>query len=69
MTNTLTTGALHQQHFTTPGHAIRAQTHAIQRDADHRTRRVAFHVTLCAVLCQHRRDMGMVVLHGNGADP
>jgi hypothetical protein len=62
-------GAIDQQHFTAPGSAVRAQAHAIQRDADHRARRVAFLDVSCAMFGQHRRDMGVVVLHGNGADP
>jgi hypothetical protein len=53
-----TAGAIYQQHVTAPCGVVRAQPHAIERDADH----WAIHV----VLSQHGGDVGVVVLHGDG---
>ena len=64
VTQPLKTLAVYQQDLAAPGQAIGAQTHAVQRYAKHRVH----HVVKCAVLGQHCCDMGVVVLHCNGAD-
>ena len=49
------------KHFTAPGFAVSAETHAVKRDAAGRT---------CdAVFRHHSADMGPVMLHGVGRDP
>lgn len=58
MTEAFAGAAVHQQQFATPRLAIIAQADAVQRQADGGPVR--------AVLGQHRSDVGVMVLHGDG---
>ena len=58
MPHALTARAVHPQQFAAPGRAVPPQAHAVERESDHRP--------VHAVLGQHRRRVGMVVLHRHG---
>lgn len=51
-------GAMQPQQFAAPGTAIRAQTHAVEGQSDHRLVKTVFG--------QHGRDVCLVVLHAKG---